>query len=98
MWICLHALVVAYVHLASRTDVEESHDRMLEKLDRNPELVRNVNSTLKRIESRGKSWHINCVPSDDVTDSKIVEEIDIVHNIEASVKSSLPIPDDTHVQ
>ena len=44
--------------------------------------------------------HINSVPSNDIKDSKIIEEVDTVHNgndAEASVECSLPIPDDTHV-
>jgi len=73
---------------------------MLEKLDRMLKLARDINSILKRIESRGKNRHINSVPSDDVKDSKIIEEVDTVNkdnDVEASVEFSLPIPDDTHV-
>ena len=76
--------------------MEKNHD----KLGCILELVRDCNSTLKRIESRGKSWHINSIPSDDVRDSKIIEEVDIIHNdtdVEASIESSPPIPDDTYV-
>ena len=72
---------------------------MLEKLDRMLKLARDINSILKRIESRGKNRHINSVPSDDVRGSKIVE-VDIIHNdvdVEESVKSSLSIADDTHI-
>jgi len=78
--------------LASRIDMEENPYHMLEKLDYILELVRDV----KRIESQEEGWDINNVPNDDVRDSKIVE-VDIVHNdtdVEASVESSPPIPDD----
>ena len=44
--------------------MEENLDRMLEKLDLVLKLARGCNSTLKRIESRGKSRHISSVPSD----------------------------------
>ena len=80
--------------------MEENHDRMLNKLDRILELVRDCNSTIKRIESRDKSRHINSISSDDVRDSKIVKEVDIMHNdtdVEASIESSPPISDDTYV-
>jgi len=43
---------------------------------------------------------MNSIPSDDIWDSKIVEEVDTVHNdsdVKASAESSPPIPDDTHV-
>jgi len=78
--------------LASRINMEENPYHMLEKLDYILELVRDV----KRIESQEEGWDINNVPNDDVRDSKIVE-VDIVHNdtdVEASVESSPPIPDD----
>ena len=78
--------------MASRIDMEENPYHMLEKLDYILELVRDV----KRIESQEEGWDINNVPNDDVRDSKIVE-VDIVHNdtdVEASVESSPPIPDD----
>ena len=51
------------VHLASRTDMEENLDRMLDKLDRILELARDVNFTLKLIDSRDESRHMNNVPS-----------------------------------
>jgi len=44
--------------------MEESLDRMLEKFDLTLRLAQNCNSTLKRIKSRGESWHISSVPSD----------------------------------
>jgi len=39
--------------------MEENLDRMLEKLDIILKLARDCNSTLKRIESQGKSQHIS---------------------------------------
>jgi len=68
-------LVLVHIHLASRADMKENLDRMLEKLDLILELARVCNFTLKRIESRGESRHINNVPSDDVRVSRAVEDV-----------------------
>ena len=51
--------VLVHVHLANRTDMEENLDRMLEKLDLILGVSRDCNFTLKRIESRDESLHIN---------------------------------------
>ena len=53
--------------------MEENLNRVLEKLDFILGLVRDCNYILKRIESRGKSRHINSVLSDDVGESKVVD-------------------------
>jgi len=55
--------------------MKENLDRMLEKLDLILGLNRDCNFTLKRIESRGESWNINSVPSDDVRGLKVVEGV-----------------------
>ena len=54
---------------------------MLEKLDFILELARNFNFTLKKIESRGESRHINSIPSDDVRDSRVVEDVCVFFTI-----------------
>ena len=61
--------------MASRADKEENLNCMLVKLDLILELIRDCNSTLKVIESRSKSGHINSVPSDDIRDKRVVEDI-----------------------
>ena len=55
--------------------MEENLDHMLQNLDFILMLARDCNSTLKRIESRGEIRHINSVPSDDVRDSRVVEDV-----------------------
>jgi len=54
--------------------MKKNLDRMLEKLDLILKLVRDCNSTLKRIESRGESRHISSILTDDVTESEIIGE------------------------
>jgi len=61
--------------------MEENLDRMLAKLDLILGLARDCNSTLKRIQSQGESGHINSVPSDDVRNSRVVENIYIFSTI-----------------
>jgi len=51
-------------------------NRMMEKLDLILRLARDCNFTLKRIESRSESRHINNVPSDDAREPKIVGELE----------------------
>ena len=70
----LSCISISAAHLASRTDMKENLDCMLDKLDRILELARDVYFMLKRIESRDKSRHIHSVPSDDVKDLKNIEE------------------------
>jgi len=57
--------------------MEENLDRMLEKLDCILKLTWDVNSTLKRIESRDKSRHMNSGHSDDVRDPRVVEKVHV---------------------
>ena len=83
------ALVLAHVHLANRTDMEENVDRMLKKLDLILELTLDYNSTLNMIESRGKNQHINSVPNDDVRDSRVVENVYLSSTITSVVEDPL---------
>ena len=52
----------------------ENLDRFLEKLNLTLKLIRDYNSTLKRIESWGESRHINSISSDDARESEVVYE------------------------
>ena len=63
-----------HVHLASRDNMKENLDCMLDKLDFILRLVRDCNFTLKRIESRRESQRIDSVPSD-VRDLRVVEDV-----------------------
>ena len=71
--------------MASRTDMKENIDHMLEKLDCILELARDVNSTLKRIESRDESRYMNSIPSDDVRDSRVIKDVYISSTITSVV-------------
>jgi len=53
--------------------MEENLDRMLEK-NLILRLAWDCNFTLKRIESRGESRHINSVHSDDVKEPEVIGE------------------------
>ena len=77
-----------HVHLASRADMEENLN-MLEKLDLIFGLPRDCNCTLKMIESRGESWHINNVPSDDVRYSRVVEDAYVSSTITSVLEKPL---------
>jgi len=67
----------------------ENLDRMLEKLDLILGLTWDCNSTLKRIESRGKNQHVNSVPSDDARDSRVVEDVYVASTITSVVEDPL---------
>ena len=56
--------------------MEENLNRMLEKLDLIFRLARDCNSTLKRIQSRGQSRHTSSVPSDDVRESEVIDDVE----------------------
>ena len=62
---------------------------MLVKLDLILELIRDYNSTLKMIESRSKSGHINSVPSDDIRHTRVVEDIYVSSTITRVVENPL---------
>ena len=75
--------------------MNENHDRMLEKLDLIFRLSRDCNAALRRIESRGKSRHINSVPSDDAREPEVVEaepELEIVDEPEPDLEVDEPDP------
>jgi len=69
--------------------MEENLDHMLEKLDLILGLAQDCSSTLKRIRSRGESRHINNIPSDDVRDSKVIEDVYISSTITSVVEDPL---------
>ena len=85
-----------HVHLSSRTDMEENLDRMLEKLNRILDLVRDVNSTLKRIETLDESRDMNNVPSDDVRDSRVIKDVYVSFTV-ISVIEDLLTNSDTQI-
>jgi len=76
--------------------MKENLDRMLEKLDLILVLARDCDSTLKRIESRGESWHINNVPSDDVRDSRVIKDVYVSFTV-ISVIEDLLTNSDTQI-
>ena len=66
--------------------MKENFDRMLEKLDLILRLAWDCNFTLKRIESRDESRHINSIPSDDVRDSRSIEDVHVSSKTTSIIK------------
>ena len=69
--------------------MQENLGRMVEKLDLILRLAHDCNFTLKRIESQDESQHINSIPSDDVRDSRVVENIYVSSTITSVVEDPL---------
>ena len=77
--------------------MEEKLDRILGKLDLILKLIRDCNSTLKRLESRGESQHINNISIDDAREPEVVYETELDPKNVAEQEQDSEIVDETEL-